>query len=333
MSKNRRIILGIETSCDDTGLGIICDGKKVLSNIVSSQINIHKEFGGVVPELASRSHLEVIYAEITKALEEANLTLNDINAVAVTYGPGLVGCLLTGIEVAKSISYVRNIPLIGVNHLEGHVFSSFLENPKIKFPFIGLIVSGGHTELVKVNDFGHYEILGKTRDDACGEAFDKIAKLLGLGYPGGPYIEKLAKDSKKSYKFPEAIMKDGSLDFSFSGLKTAVLNFLQENKNVRQNDLCAGFQNAAISALLNKTIDVAKKLDIKRIVLGGGVIVNKALKKEFKERGEKEEMDIYYPSPIFCTDNGVMIALIGYYKFLRNEFSDWTLNANPALTL
>jgi len=331
--KDKVIILGIETSCDDTGIGIVCDGKKILSNVVSSQIDIHRDFGGVVPELASRSHLEVIFKEIERALEEADITLDDINAVSVTYGPGLVGSLLVGIEVAKSISYVKGIPLIGVNHLEGHIFSSFLENPNIKFPFISLIVSGGHTELVKVKDFGDYEVLGKTRDDACGEAFDKVAKLLNLGYPGGPYIERLAKDSKRIYKFPEAVMKDKSFDFSFSGLKTAVLNFLQKNKNVSKSDVCAGFQNAVVCTLLNKTICIAKKLDIKRIVLGGGVVVNEALKKEFKKQGEKEGISIYYPSPIFCTDNGVMIALIGYYKFLKKEFSDITLNANPSLTL
>ena len=333
MAKPEPVIIGIETSCDDTSAGIVQGGSKILSNVVSSQIKIHSEFGGVVPELASRSHLENIYIVVGEALKQAGLQFEDLYGVAVTYGPGLVGSLLVGIEAAKAISYVYKIPLIGVNHLEGHIFSSLLEGQSFKFPFIALIVSGGHTELVKVSGFGEYSIIGQTRDDAVGEVFDKVAKLLDLGYPGGPKVEKLANLATFGVKFPEAVMKDGSFDFSFSGLKTAVRNFKNSGKNTDNNSLCAGFQDAVIAALLNKTFAVAAKNRIKMIVLGGGVIANKTICAEFVKRGKKEGIELFFPSSKLCTDNGVMIALAGYLKYQRKEFCDYDLNADPGLTL
>ncbi|OGF48620.1 MAG: tRNA (adenosine(37)-N6)-threonylcarbamoyltransferase complex transferase subunit TsaD [Candidatus Firestonebacteria bacterium RIFOXYA2_FULL_40_8] len=332
-SSERFIILGIETSCDDTGVALVKNGEKILSNVVSSQIKIHSEYGGVVPELASRSHLENIYIVVDEALKQAKLLLKDIDGVAVTYGPGLVGSILIGIEAAKAIAYVHKKPLIGVNHLEGHIFSTLLEGRKPEFPFLSLIVSGGHTELVMVKGFGKYTIIGKTRDDAVGEAFDKVAKLLDLGYPGGPKVEKLAKISEKRIKFPEAVMKDGSFDFSFSGLKTAVLSCKNADKNIDSNDLCAGFQDAVIAALLNKTIAVAAKYKIKRVVLGGGVVANSTIRGEFIKRGKREGIEIFFPSMPLCTDNGAMIAVAGYFKFLKKEYSGYVLNADPGLSL
>lgn len=333
MAKYEPVILGIETSCDDTSVGIIQGGNKILSNVISSQVKIHSEYGGVVPELASRSHLENIYIVIGEALKQSGKTLENIDAIAVTYGPGLVGSLLVGIEVAKSIAYVYQKPLIGVNHLEGHIFSSLLEGKKIKFPFIALIVSGGHTELVKVSDFGCYSIMGQTRDDAVGEVFDKVAKLLDLGYPGGPKVEKLAGLADFGVKFPEAVMKDGSFDFSFSGLKTAVRNFKDSNTNADNNSLCAGFQKAVIAALINKTFAVVFTNKIKSVVLGGGVIANKTICGEFVKKGKKEGVEISFPSIKLCTDNGAMIALIGHFKYKKKNFSDFGLNAEPGLGL
>ncbi|OGF47089.1 MAG: tRNA (adenosine(37)-N6)-threonylcarbamoyltransferase complex transferase subunit TsaD [Candidatus Firestonebacteria bacterium RIFOXYC2_FULL_39_67] len=333
MANREVIILGIETSCDDTGVALVKNGEKTLASVVSSQIKIHSEFGGVVPELASRSHLENIYIVIDEALKQAELGLEDIDGVAVTYGPGLVGSILVGIEAAKAIAYVYNKPLIGVNHLEGHIFSTLLEGKKPEFPFLALIVSGGHTELVLVKEFGKYSIIGKTRDDAVGEAFDKVAKLLDLGYPGGPKVEKLAKGSGKRVKFPEAIMKDGSFDFSFSGLKTAVLTYKNQDKNIDSNALCAGFQDAVIAALLNKTMAVAARCKIKRVVLGGGVVANKTIREEFIKKGKKEDLEIFFPSISLCTDNGAMIAAAGYFKFIKKEYSNYNLNADPGLTL
>jgi len=327
------VILGIETSCDDTGAALVKNGETILSSVVSSQIKIHSEFGGVVPELASRSHLENIYIVIEEALKEARFKMEDIDGVAVTYGPGLVGSILIGIEAAKAIAYTYRKPLLGVNHLEGHIFSTLLEGKKPKFPFLALIVSGGHTELVHVKEFGKYKIIGKTRDDAVGEAFDKVAKLLNLGYPGGPLVEKLAKDSINRVKFPEAVMKDGSFDFSFSGLKTAVLTAKKANNNIDSKALCAGFQDAVIAALLNKTIAVAAKLKVKRVVLGGGVVANKTIREEFLKIGRQEGVDIFFPSVSLCTDNGAMIATAGYLKFLKKKFSSFDLNADPGLKL
>lgn len=333
MSKREIIILGIETSCDDTGVALVKNGEKILSSVISSQIQIHSEFGGVVPELASRSHLENIYIVVSEALKISGLQLKDTDAVAVTYGPGLVGSILIGIEVAKAIAYVYKKPLLGINHLEGHIFSTLLEGKKPHFPFLALIVSGGHTELVLVKEYGKYSIIGKTRDDAVGEAFDKVAKLLDLGYPGGPKVEKLAKGSELGYKFPEAVMKDGSFDFSFSGLKTAVLNCKKSNAKIDSGALCAGFQDAVIAALLNKTLAVAAKYKIKRVVLGGGVIANKTIRGEFVKKGKEEGIEIFFPSIALCTDNGAMIAAAGYFKFLKKEYSNYSLNADPGLAL
>ncbi|MEI7904875.1 MAG: tRNA (adenosine(37)-N6)-threonylcarbamoyltransferase complex transferase subunit TsaD [Candidatus Firestonebacteria bacterium] len=329
---NDVLVLGIETSCDDTGAGIVLNGKKVLSNVVASQIKIHEKYGGVVPELASRNHLENVYYVIDKALKEAGVTLDMISAVAVTYGPGLVGSLLVGIETAKAIAFAKKIPLIGVNHLEAHLFAAFLEH-EVKFPFLTLIISGGHTELVVVKEFGNYEVTGETRDDACGEAFDKVAKLLELGYPGGPKVEEMAKTGKKSFKFPKAVMKDGSSDFSFSGLKTAVLTHFKANKNMAKEDLCASFQNTVIETLLDNTLKTAVERNITEIVLGGGVVANKTLRESFKVKCEKEGFNVYFPGFNLCTDNGAMIAYVGYQKFLRKQFSGLDLNADPGLAI
>ena len=333
MAKHELVILGIETSCDDTSAGVVQGSSKILSNSISSQVKIHSEFGGVVPELASRSHLENIYIVIEEALKQAALKLEAIDGIAVTYGPGLVGSLLVGIEVAKSLSYVYKKPLLKVNHLEGHIFSSLFMEKNIKFPFIALIVSGGHTELVKVSAFGRYSIIGQTRDDAVGEVFDKVAKLLELGYPGGPEVEKLAARASFEIKFPEAVMKDGSFDFSFSGLKTAVRNYKHNNLDIDNNSLCSGFQQAVIAALLNKTFKVALKNNIKRLVLGGGVIANKTICEAFVKKAKKEGLDLFIPTGKLCTDNGAMIALAGYHKYLKKQFCELDLNADPGLTL
>ncbi len=326
------LILGIESSCDDTGASVVKNGAEVFSNVVGSQVKIHEKYGGVVPELASRHHLENIYYIIDSALKEAKVSLGDIDGVAVTYGPGLAGSLLVGIETAKAISMAKGIPLIGVNHLEAHLFAAFLEH-KIGFPFLSLIVSGGHTELVLVREFGRYEIIGRTRDDACGEAFDKVAKLLELGYPGGPKVEELAKSAKKTFKLPKAVMKDGSNDFSFSGLKTAVMTHMKEHPETAKAELCASFQNTVAATLLDKTLDVAVSTGIREVVLGGGVIANKTLRDEFTKKFAQQDVKVFFPEFKLCTDNGAMIAYVGYQKFLRKQFADLALNAEPSLSL
>jgi len=332
------LIMGIETSCDETAAAIVEDGKKIISNIVASQISIHQKFGGVVPEIASRKHMEYIIPVIDRALEESGKKINDLSAIAVTYGPGLIGSLLVGLSIAKAMAYAQNIPLIGVNHLEAHIYANFLEHNEIKPPFVCLIVSGGHTSLVYIKNFGEYKSLGQTKDDAAGEVFDKIAKVLDLGYPGGPITEKLAKEGNySSIKFPRPLINDRSYDFSFSGLKTAVIYHIKdlkkENKNIPVRDILASFQQAVIDVLVEKTIKAALKFKTKQIILAGGVAANDSLRREVKEKANLFNIKVFYPSISLCTDNAAMVASAGYHKFKENKKSFLDLDAVSRLPL
>jgi len=332
------LIMGIETSCDETAAAIVKDGKKIISNIVASQISIHQKYGGVVPEIASRKHMEDIIPVIDKALDESGKKITDLSAIAVTYGPGLIGSLLVGLSVAKAIALAKNIPLIGVNHLESHIYANFLEHNEINPPFICLIVSGGHTSLIYIKCFGEYKLLGQTKDDAAGEAFDKIAKFLDLGYPGGPIIEKLAKEGNpSSIQFPRPILNDKSYDFSFSGLKTAVIYYIKklekENKNIPVSDILASFQQAVTDVLVGKTIKAALKFKTKQIILAGGVAANSSLRREIKEKANLLNIKVFYPSISLCTDNAAMVASAGYYKFKENKKSSLSLDAVSRLPL
>jgi N6-L-threonylcarbamoyladenine synthase len=325
------IILGIETSCDETSASIVKDDK-ILSNIISSQIDIHKKYGGIVPEIASRKHIEAILPVIKKALKIANISLNDVEGIAVTEGPGLVGSLLVGISVAKGIAYARNIPFIGINHLEGHLLAIFLEDREIDFPYIGLVVSGGHTSLYLVKNFGDYQLLGDTRDDAAGEAFDKIAKFLNLGYPGGVIIDKLSKGGDyNKVKFPRAIISNESFEFSFSGLKTSFIEFMRRNKGegIELNDILASFQEAIVDVLTLKTFKAASNFRINRVVICGGVASNTRLRENMINKGEELGINVHIPSPILCTDNAAMIAFTGLYYLKRGLTSNYNLNAEP----
>ncbi|MTI46760.1 MAG: tRNA (adenosine(37)-N6)-threonylcarbamoyltransferase complex transferase subunit TsaD [Firmicutes bacterium] len=339
MTKQKDItVLAIETSCDETSVAIVKNGREVLSNIIASQIDVHKKFGGVVPEVASRKHIENINIIIQDALDEANMTFDDIDVVGTTYGPGLVGALLVGISSAKAIAFGRNLPLVGVNHIEGHIYANFIEDKSLEPPFITLIVSGGHTHLVYVEDYGKYDILGKTRDDAAGEAFDKVARSLNLGYPGGPLIDKLAKKGdKEAIDFPRAYLEEGSFDFSFSGLKSAVLNYLNNSKQKGQEiiveDVAASFQQSVIEVLVNKTIKAAKSKGAKTIAIAGGVAANEGLRSLMKEKCNQEGFDFKYPAKILCTDNAAMIASVAYYNYLRGERANLELNGVPNLKL
>ncbi|MEA1940007.1 MAG: tRNA (adenosine(37)-N6)-threonylcarbamoyltransferase complex transferase subunit TsaD [Candidatus Caldatribacteriota bacterium] len=332
------LIMGIETSCDETAAAIVQRGDNVLSNIIASQIDIHKKYGGVVPEIASRKHIECIIPVIDDALNKSGKKLSDLSAVAVTYGPGLIGSLLIGLTLAKSIAFAQNIPLIGVNHLEAHIYANFLEHKELKPPLICLIVSGGHTSLVYIRCFGSYELLGQTKDDAAGEIFDKIAKYLNLGYPGGPVIEKLAEKGKSSMiKFPRPIINDHSYDFSFSGLKTAVIYHIkklrEEDKNVPVNDIAASFQQAVADVLVEKTVKAALKYNVRQIALAGGVASNSFLQREVKKRAGRSNIKVFYPSSQLCTDNAVMVASVGYYKLKENKISSLALDAVSRLPL
>lgn len=332
------LILGIETSCDETAAAIVEDGKKIISSVVASQISIHQKYGGVVPEIASRKHIEDIILVVDKALGESGKKIADLSAIAVTYGPGLIGSLLVGLSVAKAMAYAQNIPLIGVNHLEAHIYANFLEHNEIKPPFVCLIVSGGHTSLVYIRHFGEYELLGQTKDDAAGEVFDKIAKVLDLGYPGGPITEKLAKEGEpSSIKFPRPLLNDKSYDFSFSGLKTAVIYYLrelkEENKDIPVGDILASFQQAVIDVLVEKTIKAALKFKTKQIILAGGVAANSSLRREIKKKANLLNIEVFYPSVSLCTDNAAMVASVGYYKFKGNKKSSLNLDAVSRLPL
>jgi len=332
------LTLAIETSCDETACAVIKDGREVLSNIISSQIDVHRKFGGVVPEIASRKHIEAINNIIQEALDEANCTFKDLDLIGVTQGPGLVGALLVGISTAKALAYGLDIPLIGVNHIEGHICANYIEHKDLEPPFTCLVVSGGHTYLLNVKSYVDYELVGRTRDDAAGEAFDKVARALGLPYPGGPHIDRLAKiGDKDSIPFPRVYLEDGSYDFSFSGLKTAVLNYLnqmkQKGEEIIVEDVAASFQQAVLDVLVDKAFRLARETSSKKIVIAGGVAANEGLRNMLESRGEEEGIRIYYPSRILCTDNAAMIGSAAYYHYINGERSDLSLNVEPNLGL
>lgn len=331
------ITLAVESSCDETSVAVLKNGREVLSNIINTQVDLHKKFGGVVPEVASRKHIENIDVVLQEALDKANIALNDIDHIAVTYGPGLVGALLVGLSHAKALAFTLNKPLVGVNHIEGHVSANYIEHKDLKPPFITLIVSGGHTHLVEVKDYGEYEILGRTRDDASGEAFDKIARAMGLGYPGGPIVDRLAKEgNKNAIDFPRAYLDEG-YDFSFSGLKSAVLNYLNakkmKNEEIVVEDVCASFQEAVVEVLSQKAIKAAKEKGYNTITLAGGVACNSALRDKLTELGKTNNIDIKYPSQVLCTDNAAMIGCAGYYSYINGRRDDMSLNAVPNLRI
>ncbi|MFR5951314.1 MAG: tRNA (adenosine(37)-N6)-threonylcarbamoyltransferase complex transferase subunit TsaD [Clostridia bacterium] len=325
------IILGIESSCDETSVAIVKNGREVLSNVINTQISIHELYGGVVPEIASRNHVENISPVMKEALKEANIKIDDVDGIACTYGPGLVGALLVGVSYAKALSYAANKPLIGVNHIQGHIAANYITYKDLKPPFLTLLISGGNTQLVLVKDYTEFEILGKTRDDAVGEAFDKIARVIGLGYPGGPKMDKLAQDGTPNIDLPKVHIE--GLDFSFSGLKTAIINLHHKTPDINKADLAASFEKDVAEILLDNTKKAVKATNINKIALAGGVSANSYIRKAFKELEEKENIEIYYPELKLCTDNAAMIASAGYYNFLKGNFSDLKLNAVPNLKL
>ncbi len=332
------LTLAIETSCDETAAAVLCGGRKILSNIIATQIPVHQKYGGVVPEIASRCHIVHILPVIDTALKKAGITKDAIDQIAVTYGPGLAGALLVGVCAAKALCFSLGVPLIGVNHLEGHIFANFLSAPDLKPPFIALVASGGHTALVHVADYNRFSLLGQTRDDAAGEAFDKVARVLGLAYPGGPMIEQLAKKGNSAaIDFPRALETGGNYEFSFSGLKSAVLNYLNsmklKKKEINAADVAASFQNAVIETLVQKSLAALQETGLKTLVLAGGVAANGALKKRLLQETAKNATAFYFPKPSLCTDNAAMIACRAYYQARAGSFSDLCLNAMPALSL
>lgn len=338
MEEKDILILAIESSCDETAAAVVKNGREVLSNVISSQIELHKLYGGVVPEIASRKHIEKINQVIEEALITAGKELSDMDAVAVTYGPGLVGALLVGVAEAKAISYAAKLPLVGVHHIEGHISANYIENKDLEPPFICLVVSGGHTHLVKVNDYGEYEILGRTRDDAAGEAFDKVARAIGLGYPGGPKIDRLSKEGDPlAIHFPKAKIEDAPYDFSFSGLKSAVLNYLNgckmKGEEINEADVAASFQKAVTDVLVEHAILAVKESGMDKLAIAGGVASNGTLRAAMEKACAKNHIKFYRPSPIFCTDNAAMIGAAGYYEYKKGVRHGWDLNAVPNLKL
>lgn len=332
------VVLAIESSCDETAAAVVKNGRCVLSNVISSQIDLHTLYGGVVPEIASRKHIEKINQVIEEALKEADMELTDMDAIAVTYGPGLVGALLVGVSAAKAISFATDIPLIGVHHIEGHISANYIENPDLEPPFVCLVVSGGHSHLVVVKDYGEYEIIGRTRDDAAGEAFDKVARAIGLGYPGGPKIDKLSKEGNPdAIHFPRAKVGENEYDFSFSGLKSAVLNYINgaqmKGEEICQADIAASFQKAVIDVLVDHAMTAVAEYGLNKFAIAGGVASNSSLRAAMKEACEKRGIAFYHPSPVFCTDNAAMIGVAGYYEFKKGVRSGYDLNAVPNLKL
>lgn len=334
------IILGVETSCDETSISLVKNGRYVLSNIISSQIDTHKLYGGVVPEIASRKHIENINFVFDKAFKDAGKSIRDIDSIAVTYGPGLIGSLLVGLSFAKGLSISNNIPYIGINHIEGHIASNYISNLELEPPFIALIVSGGHTNLVEVKSYTSFKIYGSTQDDACGEAYDKIARVLGFEYPGGPKLEQAAKNGTKGeFTFPRGEIKNKPYDFTYSGLKSHVINVIhnikqKNNGNISDknvSDISLEFQNSIIDSLVNRTIDLSKELNINKVAICGGVSANNAIKSALKEECDKNNIKFYYPENIYCTDNAAMIASAGYYEFINGNYSDLSLNADANL--
>ncbi|AQM60225.1 tRNA (adenosine(37)-N6)-threonylcarbamoyltransferase complex transferase subunit TsaD [Clostridium baratii] len=335
---DRKLILAIESSCDETSAAVVLNGREVLSNVIASQIDTHTKFGGVVPEVASRMHIEVIDGVVKEALKEANVTLDDIDAIGVTYGPGLVGALLVGLQYAKGLAMASKKPLIGVNHIEGHISANYIQTKDLKPPFVSLVVSGGHTFIVHVKDYGVYEVIGQTRDDAAGEAYDKVARAIGLGYPGGPKVDKLAKEGNKhAIEFPRAKFHDETLDFSFSGVKSAVLNYLNKAKmkdiEVNKADVAASFQYAVVEVLKDNVFKTCEKKKLDKIAIAGGVASNSALREALMTEGEKRGIRILFPAPILCTDNAAMIGSAAYFKLIKGEESSLDLNAKPNLKL
>lgn len=331
-------ILAIESSCDETAAAVVCDGRQVKSNVISTQIPIHTLYGGVVPEIASRKHTERINQVITEALLQADETLDDMDAIAVTYGPGLVGPLLVGVAEAKAIAFAKKLPLIGVHHIEGHISANYIEYPELAPPFLCLVVSGGHTHLVRVADYGKYEILGRTVDDAAGEAFDKVARAIGLGYPGGPKVEAAAgSGNPDAIDFPRAKVGDSEYDFSFSGLKSAVLNYLNKERmagrSVNENDLAASFQKAVVDVLVEHGMRGVEEYGAARFAIAGGVASNQALRGAFEEACRSRGVEFYCPAPILCTDNAAMIGAAAYYEYMAGKRDGWDLNAVPGLKL
>lgn len=338
LEKKDIIILGIETSCDETSAAVVRNGREILSNVISSQVSLHQKYGGVVPEIASRKHVELIMPVINQSIEESGLSLKDIDVVGVTYGPGLVGALLVGLSAAKGLAFAIDKPLVGIHHIEGHIAANYIENLDLEPPFICLVASGGHSHIVLVSDYNRFEIMGQTRDDAAGEAFDKVARAIGLGYPGGPLIDKASEiGNSKAIDFPRVYFGGGSLDFSFSGIKTAVLNYLnnmeQKGEQYHVEDVAASFQQAVVDVLVKNTILAAKNRNISKITLAGGVASNSLLRKRLKETAGETGISVYYPKPILCTDNAAMIACAAYYEFKKGNISGMNLNAVPGLKL
>lgn len=332
------LILGIESSCDETAAAVVKNGREILSNVINSQIDIHKKYGGVVPEIASRCHIEAVNAVIDEALEKAGVGFDDIDAIAVTYGPGLVGALLVGVSAAKALAYALKKPLVNVHHIKGHICANYVAHHHLKPPFVCLVASGGHSHIVYAKDYMQYEIMGMTRDDAAGEAFDKIARVLGLGYPGGPKIDALAKEGNpEAVEFPRVKMSGDSLDFSFSGVKTAVINHIhrleQLGEEYNKADIAASFQNAVTDALCTHTIEAAKRRRSDKIVIAGGVASNSALRKKMTDMAGENGISVLYPPPVLCTDNAVMIASAGYFEYISGVRADMRLNAVPSLPL
>lgn len=336
--KDDILILAIESSCDETAAAVVKNGREVLSNIISSQIDLHKLYGGVVPEIASRKHVENIDAVIKEALKESDTTFDDIDAIAVTYGPGLVGALLVGLAEAKALAYALKKPLIGVHHIEGHISANYIQNKDFKPPYVALVVSGGHSHLVYVEDYGKYEIMGHTRDDAAGEAYDKVARVIGMGYPGGPKIDKAAKlGNPNAIQFPRVFLEEDSYDFSFSGLKSAVLNYVNKEKmmgnEIVPEDIAASFQKSVVEVLVAKTIKAAKEKGVDKVAMAGGVASNTALREALTKACEENNIYLSIPSPILCTDNAAMIGSAAYYEYINGIRDGLDLNAVPGLKL
>lgn len=332
------LILAVESSCDETAAAVVKNGREILSNVIYSQIALHTPYGGVVPEIASRKHIEKINQVMERALTEAGVTLQDLTAIAVTYGPGLVGALLVGVSAAKAVSFASGLPLVGVHHIEGHISANYIENKELEPPFICLVVSGGHSHLVMVKDYGVYEILGRTRDDAAGEAFDKVARAIGLGYPGGPKIDKVAKEGNpEAIAFPRAKVADSEYDFSFSGLKSAVLNYLNscEMKGITVSvpDVAASFQKAVVDVLVEHSMQAVETQGVRKFAIAGGVAANSALREAFEKACADRQIVFYHPSPVFCTDNAAMIGAAAYYEYLKGVRHGYDLNAVPNLRL
>lgn len=338
MKDGKMVTMAIESSCDETSVAILENGREVLSNVIASQIDVHTVFGGVVPEIASRHHLENINRVVTEALEEADATLDDVDMIGVTYGPGLVGALLMGVATAKAISFAKDIPLIGVHHIQGHISANYIEHKELEPPFMALVVSGGHTNIVEVTDYNQCKVLGGTRDDAVGEAYDKVARVIGLGYPGGPKIDKVAKEGNPdAIHFKRVFLEKDSLDFSFSGLKTAVLNYInserQAGREIVVANVAASFQQAVVEVVVTKAVSAAVKLGKDKLVLAGGVAANTKLRQLLQEKCDENGIKLYFPRPILCTDNAAMIGCAAYYKYMAGQVDDLTLDAFPSLPL